>query len=59
MDKFKVAAAQIAVDYRDIERNVATHYRIAPMNVNTPAPMRGPGEATGLFVEHDRLLFTR
>jgi predicted amidohydrolase len=28
VDKFKVAAAQIAVDYRDIERNVATHYRI-------------------------------
>jgi predicted amidohydrolase len=28
MEKFKVAAAQLVVDYRDIERNVAAHYRI-------------------------------
>jgi xanthine dehydrogenase YagR molybdenum-binding subunit len=29
--------------------NVATQYRIAAMNVSTPTPMRGPGEATGLY----------
>jgi xanthine dehydrogenase YagR molybdenum-binding subunit len=29
--------------------NVSTHYRLAAMNVNTPAPMRGPGEATGVY----------
>jgi xanthine dehydrogenase YagR molybdenum-binding subunit len=29
--------------------NVRTRYRLAPMNVNTPASMRGPGEATGMF----------
>lgn len=28
--------------------NVGTRYRIAAMNVNSPTPMRGPGEATGL-----------
>ncbi|GGK39980.1 xanthine dehydrogenase family protein molybdopterin-binding subunit [Salinarimonas ramus] len=32
--------------------NVATHYRLVDMNVNTPSPMRGPGAATGqLFLE--------
>src|SRR5581483_7022866 len=29
--------------------NVATRYRLAPMNVNTPASMRAPGEATGVY----------
>src|SRR5437764_1049588 len=29
--------------------NVATRYYLAAMNVNTPASMRGPGEATGVF----------
>ncbi len=29
--------------------NVATRYRLAAMNVNTPASMRGPGEASGVF----------
>jgi xanthine dehydrogenase YagR molybdenum-binding subunit len=29
--------------------NVRTDYRLASMNVNTPAPMRGPGEATGVY----------
>ena len=29
--------------------NVRTRYRLAAMNVNTPAPMRGPGEATGVY----------
>ncbi len=29
--------------------NVRTRYRLAAMNVNTPAPMRGPGEATGAY----------
>jgi len=29
--------------------NVDTKYRIVPLNVSTPAPMRGPGEATGSF----------
>jgi xanthine dehydrogenase YagR molybdenum-binding subunit len=29
--------------------NVQTHYRIAAMNVHSPTPMRGPGEATGLY----------
>ena len=29
--------------------NVATQYRLAPMNVNTPTPMRGPGEASGIY----------
>ena len=28
---------------------MATHYRLAAMNVNTPTPMRGPGEATGMY----------
>jgi xanthine dehydrogenase YagR molybdenum-binding subunit len=29
--------------------NVATHYYLAAMNVNTPASMRAPGEATGVY----------
>jgi xanthine dehydrogenase YagR molybdenum-binding subunit len=29
--------------------NVATHYLLAAMNVNTPASMRAPGEATGVY----------
>ncbi|TWI94802.1 xanthine dehydrogenase YagR molybdenum-binding subunit [Mucilaginibacter frigoritolerans] len=29
--------------------NVNTRYRIVPLNVNTPTPMRGPGEATGAY----------
>jgi xanthine dehydrogenase YagR molybdenum-binding subunit len=29
--------------------NVNTKYKIVSLNVNTPAPMRGPGEATGAF----------
>src|SRR5207302_5138515 len=29
--------------------NVETEYRLAAMSVNTPTPMRGPGEASGLF----------
>lgn len=29
--------------------NVDTIYRIVPLNVSTPAPMRGPGEATGSY----------
>ena len=29
--------------------NVSTHYRILPLDVSTPAPMRGPGEATGAW----------
>src|SRR3954470_7969464 len=29
--------------------NIVTHYRLAAMNVNSPTPMRGPGEATGLY----------
>jgi xanthine dehydrogenase YagR molybdenum-binding subunit len=29
--------------------NVNTRYRLVSLNVNTPAPMRGPGEATGAF----------
>jgi len=29
--------------------NVNTKYRLVPLNVNTPTPMRGPGEATGAF----------
>jgi len=29
--------------------NVATRYYLAAMNVNTPASMRAPGEATGVF----------
>jgi xanthine dehydrogenase YagR molybdenum-binding subunit len=29
--------------------NVATRQRSARMNVNTPTPMRGPGEASGIF----------
>ena len=29
--------------------NVRTRYRLAAMNVNTPAPMRGPGEASGVY----------
>jgi xanthine dehydrogenase YagR molybdenum-binding subunit len=29
--------------------NVDTQYKIVPLNVNTPTPMRGPGEATGAF----------
>ncbi|MDB5335778.1 MAG: xanthine dehydrogenase [Planctomycetaceae bacterium] len=29
--------------------NVKTHYRLAAMNVNTPASMRGPGEVSGVF----------
>jgi xanthine dehydrogenase YagR molybdenum-binding subunit len=29
--------------------NVETRYRLAAMNVNSPTPMRGPGEATGVY----------
>jgi xanthine dehydrogenase YagR molybdenum-binding subunit len=29
--------------------NVTTRYRLAAMNVNTPASMRGPGEASGVL----------
>jgi xanthine dehydrogenase YagR molybdenum-binding subunit len=29
--------------------NVATRYKIAPLNLSTPTWMRGPGEATGSF----------
>ena len=29
--------------------NVSTRYRILPLDVSTPAPMRGPGEATGAW----------
>jgi xanthine dehydrogenase YagR molybdenum-binding subunit len=29
--------------------NVVTRYRLAAMNVNTPASMRAPGEASGVF----------
>jgi len=29
--------------------NVATSYKIVALNVNTPTPMRGPGEATGAY----------
>lgn len=29
--------------------NLATTYRIVPMNVSTPTYMRGPGEVTGMF----------
>jgi xanthine dehydrogenase YagR molybdenum-binding subunit len=29
--------------------NVVTRYRLVPMNVNTPTPMRGPGEASGVY----------
>jgi xanthine dehydrogenase YagR molybdenum-binding subunit len=29
--------------------NVNTKYKIVQLNVNTPTPMRGPGEATGAF----------
>jgi CO/xanthine dehydrogenase Mo-binding subunit len=29
--------------------NVGTRYRLAAMNVNTPASMRGPGEASGVY----------
>ena len=29
--------------------NVNTRYKLASLNVNTPTPMRGPGEATGAF----------
>jgi xanthine dehydrogenase YagR molybdenum-binding subunit len=29
--------------------NVDTKYRLVSLNVNTPTPMRGPGEATGAF----------
>ncbi len=29
--------------------NVITRYKIIPLNVNTPTPMRGPGEATGAY----------
>jgi xanthine dehydrogenase YagR molybdenum-binding subunit len=29
--------------------NVRTRYRLAAMNVNTPASMRGPGEASGVY----------
>lgn len=30
-------------------QNVNTLYRVVPLNVGVPAPMRGPGEATGSF----------
>ncbi|HEY0175033.1 MAG TPA: xanthine dehydrogenase family protein molybdopterin-binding subunit, partial [Pedobacter sp.] len=29
--------------------NIDTIYRIVPLNVSTPAPMRGPGESTGSY----------
>jgi xanthine dehydrogenase YagR molybdenum-binding subunit len=29
--------------------NVLTRYRLAAMNVHTPTPMRGPGEASGVY----------
>jgi xanthine dehydrogenase YagR molybdenum-binding subunit len=29
--------------------NANTRYRVVPLNVGVPAPMRGPGEATGSF----------
>jgi xanthine dehydrogenase YagR molybdenum-binding subunit len=29
--------------------NVTTRYKVVPLNVGVPAPMRGPGEATGSF----------
>jgi xanthine dehydrogenase YagR molybdenum-binding subunit len=29
--------------------NVNTRYKLVSLNVNTPTPMRGPGEATGAF----------
>ncbi|MEU5846101.1 xanthine dehydrogenase family protein molybdopterin-binding subunit [Saccharopolyspora shandongensis] len=29
--------------------NVATRYRLAELNVNTPTPMRAPGEISGIF----------
>ncbi|HXB08250.1 MAG TPA: xanthine dehydrogenase family protein molybdopterin-binding subunit [Puia sp.] len=29
--------------------NVNTRYKVVPLNVGVPAPMRGPGEATGSF----------
>jgi xanthine dehydrogenase YagR molybdenum-binding subunit len=29
--------------------NVATHYRLVEMNMNSPCPMRAPGTATGVF----------
>jgi xanthine dehydrogenase YagR molybdenum-binding subunit len=29
--------------------NVTTRYKIVSLNVNTPCPMRGPGEATGAY----------
>ena len=29
--------------------NLSTDYKLAPMNVNTPTPMRGPGEASGMY----------
>jgi xanthine dehydrogenase YagR molybdenum-binding subunit len=29
--------------------SVRTRYRLAAMNVNTPTPMRGPGEASGVY----------
>ncbi|WP_448698523.1 xanthine dehydrogenase family protein molybdopterin-binding subunit [Mucilaginibacter sp. AW1-3] len=29
--------------------NVTTRYKIIPLNVGVPAPMRGPGEATGAY----------
>ena len=31
--------------------NRRTRYRLVPMNVNTPCPMRGPGWATGLVAQ--------
>ena len=31
--------------------NRLTRYRLVPMNVNTPCPMRGPGWATGLVAQ--------
>jgi xanthine dehydrogenase YagR molybdenum-binding subunit len=29
--------------------NVTTRYRLVPLNIGVPAPMRGPGEATGVY----------
>jgi len=29
--------------------NVTTRYKVVSLNVNTPTPMRGPGEATGAY----------
>ncbi len=35
--------------------NVNTRYKVVPLNVGVPAPMRGPGEATGSFAMESAL----